>query len=35
MTREGCLRHFVKKWGQFEDVVYYAILRDEWEDRDH
>ena len=31
MTREGCLRHFVKKWGQFEDLVWCGLLREEWE----
>ena len=29
MTREGCLRHHVKKWGAFEDVVVYGLLREE------
>lgn len=31
MTREGCLRHHIKKWGRYEDLVYYGLLRDEWE----
>ena len=31
MTREGCLRHHVKKWDAFEDLVYYGILREEYE----
>jgi ribosomal-protein-alanine N-acetyltransferase len=30
MKREGVLRQRVRKWGVFEDVVLYAILRDEW-----
>jgi RimJ/RimL family protein N-acetyltransferase len=29
MQREGLLRQHVWKWGQFEDVVVYAILREE------
>ena len=29
MTREGILRQRVKKWGQFEDIAVYAILRHE------
>jgi len=33
MTREGCLRHHVKKWGAFEDLVCYGLLREEWEGR--
>ena len=34
MTREGCLRHFVRKWSQFEDLVWYGLLRDEWGTQD-
>ena len=30
MTSEGCLRHHVKKWDAFEDLVVYGLLRDEW-----
>jgi len=30
MTYEGTLRQHVRKWDEFVDVVYYAILRDEW-----
>lgn len=30
MTVEGCLRAHEKKWGRFEDVVIYGILRSEW-----
>jgi ribosomal-protein-alanine N-acetyltransferase len=30
MQCEGCLRQGVKKWNQFEDLVQYAILRDEY-----
>jgi len=33
MTYEGCLRQHERKWGQFEDMVLYGMLRDEWEDR--
>jgi len=29
MQREGLLRERVKKWGVYEDVVLYAILRDD------
>ncbi len=31
MTREGCLRHHVKKWDAFEDLVCFGLLREEWE----
>lgn len=30
MTREGRLRHHVKKWGGYEDLEYYGILREEF-----
>jgi [ribosomal protein S5]-alanine N-acetyltransferase len=30
MQREGVLRQRVQKWGIYEDVVLYAVLRDEW-----
>jgi ribosomal-protein-alanine N-acetyltransferase len=30
MTCEGCRRQAVKKWDQFEDLVLYAILREEY-----
>ena len=30
MMYEGTLRQHVKKWDEFVDVVYYAILREEW-----
>lgn len=30
MTREGTLRRHVKKWGEYLDVHFYGILRDEW-----
>jgi RimJ/RimL family protein N-acetyltransferase len=29
MQREGLLRERVKKWGVYEDVVLYAILRED------
>ncbi len=29
--REGVLRQRVQKWGQFEDVALWAILRKEWQ----
>jgi len=30
MTREGCQRRHVSKWGKFEDLELYGILLDEW-----
>lgn len=33
MTREGCLRQHIRKWGQWEDVVLYGILRSQWQSR--
>jgi RimJ/RimL family protein N-acetyltransferase len=30
MTYEGCLRQHVIKWGRFEDLAKYSILREEW-----
>ena len=30
MLYEGCARQQVKKWNQFEDVVWYAILKADW-----
>src|SRR5208283_1719344 len=30
MKREGLLRQRVRKWGVFEDVVWLAILQDDW-----
>jgi len=30
MVYEGCARQQVKKWDQFEDVVWYGILKAEW-----
>ena len=30
--QEGLLRQRVRKWGQFEDVRLWAILRQEWQD---
>lgn len=30
MTREGYLRRHVLKWGVYEDVIVYGVLRDEW-----
>jgi [ribosomal protein S5]-alanine N-acetyltransferase len=30
MQREGVLRQRVRKWGVYEDVVLYAVLRAEW-----
>jgi [ribosomal protein S5]-alanine N-acetyltransferase len=31
MKYEGCRRRHVHKWGQFEDIEMYGILREEWE----
>lgn len=33
MTREGCLRQAFQKNGRFEDLGYYGILREEWDQR--
>lgn len=33
MKFEGRLRQHVKKWDEYVDVVYYGILREEWESR--
>lgn len=30
MSREGCLRQHVLRWGVPQDLVYYGILRGEW-----
>jgi len=30
-TQEGLLRQCVRKWGEFEDVAQWAILRKDWE----
>ncbi len=30
MTYEGCLRQHIQKWGVFEDIVVYGILRSEY-----
>jgi RimJ/RimL family protein N-acetyltransferase len=29
MKYEGCLRQHIKKWGKFEDIVVYSILKNE------
>ncbi len=31
MSYEGCSRQHVKKWGQFEDLNFYSILREDYE----
>jgi RimJ/RimL family protein N-acetyltransferase len=33
MQREGVLRRHVKKWNEYVDIVYYGILRSEWESK--
>ena len=30
MLLEGTARQGAKKWGEFEDVVWYGVLRDDW-----
>jgi RimJ/RimL family protein N-acetyltransferase len=30
MKREGVLRQHVKKWGKFEDLAAFGLLRDDW-----
>ncbi len=30
MTYEGCMRQHFLKWSQYEDVVFYGLLREEW-----
>lgn len=30
MKYEGCLRQHIKKWDQYEDIVYLGILKDEY-----
>ena len=32
MAREGCLRQHLKKWDRFEDMVYYGLLRSQYEE---
>lgn len=31
MRREGVLRQHVKKWGRFEDIILYGILREDYQ----
>ncbi|HVS73312.1 MAG TPA: GNAT family protein [Phycisphaerae bacterium] len=31
MLREGVQRHAVSKWGEWQDLVHYALLGEEWE----
>ena len=30
MKKEGILRQHVKKWGEYEDLVYYGLLKSEF-----
>jgi ribosomal-protein-alanine N-acetyltransferase len=30
MAREGLLRQHVKKWGKYEDIVEYGLVREDW-----
>jgi len=30
MKYEGTLRQHVKKWGEYEDLIYYGLLKDEY-----
>lgn len=32
MSNEGTARQHIKKWGKYEDLVLYGLLRDDWED---
>ena len=34
MSKEGTARQHTKKWGKFEDIVLYGLLRNEWEGRE-
>jgi ribosomal-protein-alanine N-acetyltransferase len=34
MTYEGCMRHHIQKWGVFEDIEIYGILRSEYASRE-
>ena len=31
MKKEGVLRQHIKKWGQYNDFVYYGILKEEYD----
>jgi RimJ/RimL family protein N-acetyltransferase len=31
MRLEGTMRQHVRKWDKYEDIVCYAILREDWE----
>ncbi|PMB53256.1 GNAT family N-acetyltransferase [Fischerella thermalis CCMEE 5201] len=31
MTYEGCRRQHICKWGQYEDIIDYGILKSEWQ----
>ncbi len=33
MQREGCLRRHRFKWGEYEDLILYGVLRDEFQSR--
>lgn len=33
MSKEGIARQHVKKWGKYEDLVLYSLLRDDWAGR--
>ncbi len=35
MTYEGCLRQAMLKWDRFEDLMCYAILREDWNAAQH
>lgn len=30
MSYEGCRRQYTRKWGKFEDILQYGILRSDW-----
>jgi tRNA (cmo5U34)-methyltransferase len=33
MSYEGCRREYTLKWGKFEDIVLYGILKSDWQQR--
>jgi RimJ/RimL family protein N-acetyltransferase len=33
MQYEGCLKQHIRRWDNYEDMVLYAILADDWKDR--
>ena len=33
MVKEGVARQHIKKWGEFEDLILYGLLREDWANR--